>query len=221
MIHWGFIGCGSVTEKKSGPAFSKIEGSEVVAVMRRDGEKARDYALRHGIGKWYDNADQLIHDPDVEAVYVATPPGSHAEYAIAAMKAGKPVYIEKPMAASYASASKSQSIARNGSTLFRSLLSKDFTLFHVNQHCCDDGALESIVYQSICYRLRADTTKITYPGGLERNCGAGYFYDWLLISSIYWIFFMVLSESRRIRQITLPDCIKRRFVNAAFVSRRD
>ncbi|NCB26189.1 MAG: Gfo/Idh/MocA family oxidoreductase, partial [Bacteroidia bacterium] len=101
MIHWGFIGCGNVTEKKSGPAFSKVEGSDVVAVMRRDIDKAKDYARRHGVGKWYDNAADLINDPQVNAVYVATPPGSHAEHAIAAMRAGKPVYVEKPMAASY------------------------------------------------------------------------------------------------------------------------
>jgi predicted dehydrogenase len=101
MIHWGFIGCGAVTEKKSGPAFSKVKGSDVVAVMRRDGQKAEDYARRHGIGKWYDNADDLINDSAVNAVYIATPPGSHVEYAVAAMKAGKPVYVEKPMAASY------------------------------------------------------------------------------------------------------------------------
>ena len=51
MIQWGFIGCGSVTERKSGPAFGKVEGSKVVAVMRRDIEKAKDYAKRHGIKK--------------------------------------------------------------------------------------------------------------------------------------------------------------------------
>ena len=79
MIHWGFIGCGNVTEKKSGPAFQKVEGSDVVAVMRRDAEKAKDYALRHGIKKWYNNADDLIHDPEVNAVYVATPQASQAE----------------------------------------------------------------------------------------------------------------------------------------------
>ncbi|MDD2247955.1 MAG: Gfo/Idh/MocA family oxidoreductase, partial [Proteiniphilum sp.] len=67
MVHWGFIGCGSVTEKKSGPAFGKVEESDVVAVMRRNAEKAQDYARRHGIGKWYDDAYDLINDPGVNA----------------------------------------------------------------------------------------------------------------------------------------------------------
>ena len=101
ILRWGFIGCGEVTEKKSGPAFSEIEGSSVVAVMSRQEKKARSYAVRHGIPKWYTDGQELIDDPDVNAVYIATPPSSHATYAIMAMKAGKPVYVEKPLAASY------------------------------------------------------------------------------------------------------------------------
>jgi predicted dehydrogenase len=101
-IRWGIIGCGNVTEVKSGPAFQKIEGSELVAVMRRNGKKAKDYALRHGVPKWYDDADKLIHDPEVDAVYIATPPSSHAEYTIKVAKSGKPVYVEKPMALNHA-----------------------------------------------------------------------------------------------------------------------
>jgi len=100
-VRWGMIGCGSVTEKKSGPAFNKVKDSKIVAVMRRDGEKAKDYAGRHGIPKWYDDADKLVNDPDVNAIYVATPPLFHKEYTIKALEAGKPVYVEKPMAANY------------------------------------------------------------------------------------------------------------------------
>lgn len=94
IIKWGFIGCGEVTKKKSGPAFQKVEGSEVVAVMSRDGAKAKAYAKERGIKKWYDDAQELIDDPEVNAIYIATPPSSHATYAIMAMKAGKPAYIE-------------------------------------------------------------------------------------------------------------------------------
>ena len=100
-INWGIIGCGDVTELKSGPAFNKVEHSRLVAVMRRDAVKAADYANRHGVPKWYSNGDQLINDPDVNAIYIATPPNTHASYAIAAMRAGKPVYVEKPMARTY------------------------------------------------------------------------------------------------------------------------
>ncbi|MDO4823790.1 MAG: Gfo/Idh/MocA family oxidoreductase [Bacteroidales bacterium] len=100
-IRWGFIGCGEVTEKKSGPAFSMIEGSEAVAVMSRDRQKAKSYAERHGIRHYYNDPVELINDPDVNAVYIATPPSSHATFAMMALRAGKPAYVEKPLAASY------------------------------------------------------------------------------------------------------------------------
>ncbi|MCU1431161.1 MAG: oxidoreductase domain protein [Actinotalea sp.] len=97
-VRWGIIGCGAVTEVKSGPGFQQAEGSSLVAVMRRDGALAADYARRHGVPRWYDDADALLADPEVDAVYVATPPDSHSRYVLAAAAAGKPVYVEKPMA---------------------------------------------------------------------------------------------------------------------------
>ncbi len=100
-LKWGIIGCGDVTEVKSGPAFNKVEHAELTAVMRRDFEKAKDYAKRHKVEHVYQTAEELINSPHVDAVYIATPPSSHAEYAIMAMKAGKPVYVEKPMATTY------------------------------------------------------------------------------------------------------------------------
>jgi predicted dehydrogenase len=101
-IRWGIIGCGDVTEIKSGPGFQKAEGSELVAVMRRDGERARDYARRHGVPRAYDQSGDLIDDADVDAVYVATPPSSHLEIARRVAAAGKPCLVEKPMALDHA-----------------------------------------------------------------------------------------------------------------------
>jgi predicted dehydrogenase len=97
-VRWGIIGIGNVTERKSGPGFQQAERSELVAVMRRNGELAADYARRHHVPRWYDDADELINDPEVDAVYVATPPDSHREYVVRVAHAGKPVYVEKPMA---------------------------------------------------------------------------------------------------------------------------
>ena len=91
----GFIGCGEVTKHKSGPAFQKVEGSEVIAVMSRDGAKAKAYAQERGIPKWYNDAQELIDDEGVNAIYIATPPSSHATYAIMAMKAGKTCLYRK------------------------------------------------------------------------------------------------------------------------------
>jgi 1,5-anhydro-D-fructose reductase (1,5-anhydro-D-mannitol-forming) len=101
-VRWGIIGCGDVTEVKSGPGFQKADGSALVAVMRRDGARARDYARRHGVPRAYDRADHLIADQEVDAVYVATPPSSHRDLAIRVAEAGKPCLVEKPMAATHA-----------------------------------------------------------------------------------------------------------------------
>lgn len=101
-IRWGIIGCGNVTEVKSGPGFQQANNSALVAVMRRDGALAKDYAERHSVPKWYDDAQALIDDPDVDAVYIATPPNAHMAYTLAAARAGKPVYVEKPMALNFA-----------------------------------------------------------------------------------------------------------------------
>jgi predicted dehydrogenase len=91
-----------VTEVKSGPGFQKANHSRLVAVMRRNGDLAKDYAHRHAVPKWYDRAEALIADPDVDAIYIATPPNAHKEYTLMAARAGKPVYVEKPMAMCFA-----------------------------------------------------------------------------------------------------------------------
>jgi predicted dehydrogenase len=96
-IQWGIIGCGNVTEKKSGQAYNKINDSSLVAVMRRDAAKAADYAKRHNVGKWYSDAEKLMDDPDVNSVSIATPPAYHLEYALAAIEKGLNVYVEKPV----------------------------------------------------------------------------------------------------------------------------
>ncbi len=105
-IRWGIIGCGDVTELKSGPAFNKVPNSTLVAVMRRDAAKAEDYARRHNVPKWHSNAELILNDKDVNAVYIATPPSSHEEYTLRALAAGKYVYVEKPMSMDYLSAKK-------------------------------------------------------------------------------------------------------------------
>ncbi|MGB5944138.1 MAG: Gfo/Idh/MocA family oxidoreductase [Leeuwenhoekiella sp.] len=96
-INWGIIGCGDVAEVKSGPAFSRIANSHLLSVMRRDATKAADFAKRHKVPEWHSDADHLIQDPNIQALYIATPPSTHLEYALKAIEAGKYVYLEKPV----------------------------------------------------------------------------------------------------------------------------
>ena len=97
-VRWGILGAGDVCEVKSGPAFQLAEHSELLAVMRRDSAKAEDFARRHGVSRWYDSVPDLLGDPDIDAVYIATPPRYHLEHTLASLDAGKDVYLEKPMA---------------------------------------------------------------------------------------------------------------------------
>src|SRR4051794_12506778 len=106
IVGWGFFGWGNVTEGKSGPGFFKARNSAVSAVMRRDAAKAEDFARRHNIPKWYADGDALINDPHVDAVYIATPPGTHEHYAMKSLAAGKPCYIEKPLSRNEAEAKR-------------------------------------------------------------------------------------------------------------------
>ena len=100
-INWGIIGCGNVTEVKSGPPYQQTSGFELSAVMRRDEVKLKDYAKRHNVKTIYTNADDLIHDKNIDAVYIATPPDSHKTFALKVATAGKPCCIEKPLTPSY------------------------------------------------------------------------------------------------------------------------
>jgi predicted dehydrogenase len=117
-IRWGIIGCGNVTELKSGQAYNKVTDSSLVAVMRRDAAKAADYAQRHNVGKWYDDADKLMDDAEVNAVSIATPPSSHLNYALQAIQKGLNIYVEKPVTRNAAEAMEmAEAVKQSGAKL--------------------------------------------------------------------------------------------------------
>ena len=182
QINWGFIGCGEVTERKSGPAFNLVEGSRVVAVMSRSSEKASSYAQRHNIPRWHTDAQSLINDPEVNAVYIATPPSSHATYAIMAMKAGKPVYVEKPLAASYLDCQRVMRISREtGIPCFVAYYRRKLPYFNKVQELLLDGAIGKVVNVQIRFSVPPrdlDYNSTSLPWRVQRDiAGGGYFYD--------------------------------------------
>lgn len=171
ILKWGFIGCGEVVETKSGPAFSEVEGSGVVAVMSRTEQRARTYAVKHGISRWYTDAQELIDDPDVNAVYIATPPSSHATYAIMAMKAGKPVYVEKPLAASYEDCARINRISeQTGVPCFVAYYRRYLPYFKRVKEIVESGSIGRIlnvtVILSLCAKLMRRCSRIiNFRGG--------------------------------------------------------
>lgn len=114
-VKWGIIGCGDVAELKSGPAFQKTEGSQLLGVMRRNALKAEDFAKRHRVPLWTNKAEDLLEHKDINAIYVATPPSTHLEYTLKALAAGKNVYLEKPMALTAIEAEKISEALKNSS----------------------------------------------------------------------------------------------------------
>jgi 1,5-anhydro-D-fructose reductase (1,5-anhydro-D-mannitol-forming) len=164
-IRWGIIGCGDVTEVKSGPGFQKSAGSQLVAVMRRNTALAQDYARRHGVPKWTTDADALIRDPDVDAVYIATPPGSHLEYALRVCDAGKPAYVEKPMARNATECARMvEAFARARLPLFVAYYRRAQPRFLKVKALLDGGAIGRVT--SVRYHL-SEPRHIAFASGAE------------------------------------------------------
>ncbi len=182
-INWGIIGCGDVTEVKSGPAFNKVSNSSLVAVMRRDGAKARDYAERHQVPKWYDDADLLINDPEVNAVYIATPPSSHEEYAVKVLAAGKHMYIEKPMTTDTRSAGRiADAVKQSASKASVAHYRRQQPLFIKVKQLLEAGAIGEVRLVTLqLYKKLLSPEQISQPANLWRLnkhiSGGGLFYD--------------------------------------------
>jgi predicted dehydrogenase len=179
-IRWGIIGCGDVTEVKSGPAFQKASGSALAAVMRRDGAKAADYARRHGVPRWYDDGAKLIADAEVDAVYVATPPSMHETYALMACAAGKPCYVEKPMSRNAAEARRMvDAFAGRGVPLFVAYYRRAQPRFARAREIIRGGVLGPLKTASYTYTDSQMTTRSEpVPWRLvAEQSGGGLFFD--------------------------------------------
>ena len=183
ILKWGFIGCGEVTEKKSGPAFSEVPGSTVEAVMSRSEKNARRYAEKHGIGKWYTDAQEIIDDPDINAIYIATPPSSHATFAIMAMKAGKPVYVEKPLAANYEDCSRINRVSEETRVpCFVAYYRRYLPYFQKVKQIITDGTIGNVMNVQIRFAVPPRDLDYSHPENLPWRlqpdiAGGGYFYD--------------------------------------------
>ena len=182
MIKWGIIGAGNVCEIKSGPAFYKVKNSSLVAVMRRDEIKAKDFAQRHNVPKWYTSADDLINDPEVNAIYIATPPHKHKEYTIKALKASKPVYVEKPMALNFGEAQEMVNVSKEtGIPLFVAYYRRWFPYFLKIKELLDKKLIGKIIATNLTNILpaRKEDFDINKPPWhlVPKISGGGYFFD--------------------------------------------
>lgn len=174
-VRWGILGCGDVTEVKSGPALQKCAGSRLVAVMRRDAAKAADYARRHGVPRHYADAAALCADPEVNAIYIATPPGSHLELARLAAASGKPAYIEKPFGRSAAEADAIDTLfAAAGLPVFAAYYRRELPRFVKARELLAAGALGRLTGVAVRYAAPPPRDNWRLDPALA---GAGLFYD--------------------------------------------
>jgi predicted dehydrogenase len=116
-VGWGLVGCGDISRKRVAPALRDLENCELVAVSRADAARAASFAEEFGARSWHADWRDLVRDPSVEAVYVATPVHLHAEQAVAAAEAGKHVLCEKPMALSVAECERMNAAAASNGVL--------------------------------------------------------------------------------------------------------
>ncbi len=176
-IRWGILGCGDVTEVKSGPGFQRARGSRLVAVMRRDAAKAADYARRHNVPRWYSDAQRLIDDPEVDAVYIATPPGAHLELALLVAAAGKPAYVEKPLARSFAECRRMiEAFDAARRKLFVAYYRRRLPRFVIAKELIDSGRLGDITAVNYQWCSPPPTNAAIWRLSAEQ-AGAGLFLD--------------------------------------------
>jgi predicted dehydrogenase len=180
-VRWGILGCGEAAEIKSGPALQRVAGSTVSAVMRRNLTAARDFAARHGVPRAYSDADALINDSGIDAVYLATPPDRHLELGLAVCAAGKPLLVERPMGRGPEEAGRLRdAFADAGLPLFAAYYRRALPRFTIAKRLIDEGALGPLV--SIQYRLCHPRLRWSDPDDPEWRVrpevsGGGFFVD--------------------------------------------
>lgn len=223
MIRWGMVGCGNVTLHKSAPAFNKVKDSQLFAIFSRNTEKAEHCAERFGIPHVFNTFEELIANEHISAVYIATPPDSHAFYSIKALESGKAVYVEKPMALHYRDALRMSSVAKqSGSQLFVAYYRRELPYFLYIKKIIESGELgnlKSFSIQLVQPPRKEDFNTENLPWRLIPEIGGmGYFYDLAphQIDLILFLFGKItdaggITENRN-RLYDVPDYVEAEFL---------
>jgi predicted dehydrogenase len=180
-IKWGIIGCGDVAEVKSGPAFQKVANSELIAVMRRNGAKAKDFAERHKVPFWYNSVDEILNHPEINAVYIATPPSTHLDIAKQCLAAGKFVYLEKPITLDANEAKQLAEIVTNNDKIVVAHYRRSLPAFQKVKELLESNSIGKVLFADIQILQSSNPTIITKTEDHWRlkpeTSGGGYFHD--------------------------------------------
>lgn len=180
-IKWGIIGCGDVAEVKSGPAFQKVAHSELVAVMRRNTEKAKDFAKRHKVPFYYDKVKDIINHTEINALYIATPPSTHLEIAKQCLAASKYVYLEKPMTINADEAKELDKLVLENHKIVVAHYRRNLPAFQKVKELLDANIIGKVSFADIKILQSSNPTIITKTEDNWRlkpeTSGGGYFHD--------------------------------------------
>lgn len=180
MINWGMIGCGDVTEVKSGPAFNIPGKSRIYGVVSRTEIRARDYAKRHNVPHVFGSVSDLINSSDIDAIYIATPPASHTELALEVARVKKPCCIEKPIANSYPEAVQiTEAFKANNTPLFVAYYRRTLPRFLAVQPWILDGKIGNIrhVHWSLTQQPTQEDLAKQYSWRIDPNHAPGGYFD--------------------------------------------
>jgi 1,5-anhydro-D-fructose reductase (1,5-anhydro-D-mannitol-forming) len=144
-LGWGVVSTGRAADVLVGPAINTAEGSKITAVFSRDKGRADEYAARHDVAKAYTSYEEMLADPAVDVVYIASPNSMHYEQVMAAAKAGKHVYCDKPLAMNAEEARRAVEACRDaGVKLGVNFQTRHYAANREAKRLIDEGAVGEI-----------------------------------------------------------------------------
>nr|WP_154674175.1 Gfo/Idh/MocA family oxidoreductase [Nakamurella lactea] len=144
QLHWGIVGPGRIAEKVV-EDFRLVPGAIPVAVASRSADRAADFARRHGLQRSYGSYAEIVADPDVDVLYIATPHPQHHAIALAGLRAGKALLIEKSFTATVPGAEQIIDLARSTGTFVMEAMWTRFQPAIVElRRLIDDGAIGQV-----------------------------------------------------------------------------
>ena len=182
-LRWGVIGAGGIADRRTIPGMMLAENAELIAVMDINAGQVEKIRQKYGAKRGYTKEEDLLADPEVDAVYIATPPSSHATYAIMAMHAGKPCYVEKPLAASYDDCARVNHVSQmTGVPCYVAYYRRYLPYFREVKNVVESGKIGKAINVQI--RFSCPPRQLDYnkpedrPWRLQPDiAGGGYFYD--------------------------------------------
>lgn len=129
-LKWGVIGAGGIADRRTLPGMMLADNADLIAVMEINQEMAEKLRTKYSAKRAYDNIDSLLADPEIEAVYIASPVSSHKEQAIKAARAKKHILIEKPLAFSIEDGEEVLKVAKENNVIIAAGFMMRFHSFH-------------------------------------------------------------------------------------------